>query len=68
MKIFEFYNGEIKERQLLIDVLKIDTNKKYMISFVGGGGKTSLIYELGKELRRAGKKSHSNNYYSYVYA
>jgi probable selenium-dependent hydroxylase accessory protein YqeC len=56
MKIFEFYNGEIKERQLLIDVLKIDTNKKHIISFVGGGGKTSLIYELGNELSRAGKK------------
>lgn len=56
MKIFEFYNGEIKERQLLIDALKIDTNKKNIISFVGGGGKTSLIYELGAELSRAGKK------------
>jgi probable selenium-dependent hydroxylase accessory protein YqeC len=56
MKIFEFYNGEVKERQLLIDALKIETNKKNIISFVGGGGKTSLIYELGKELSRAGKK------------
>ena len=56
MKIFEFYNGEVKEKQLLIDALKIDTNKKNIISFVGGGGKTSLIYELGKELSREGKK------------
>lgn len=56
MKIFEFYNGEVKERQLIIDALKIDTNKKNIISFVGGGGKTSLIYELGKELSREGRK------------
>ncbi|WP_160688130.1 selenium cofactor biosynthesis protein YqeC [Clostridium sp. C2-6-12] len=56
MKIFEFCNGEVKERQLIIDALKIDTNKKHIISFVGGGGKTSLIYELGKELSREGKK------------
>lgn len=56
MKIFEFYDEEIKERQLLIDALKIDTNKKNIISFVGGGGKTSLIYELGEELSRVGKK------------
>lgn len=56
MKIFEFCNGEIKERKLLVDALKIDTNKKNIISFVGGGGKTSLIYELGKELSGAGKK------------
>lgn len=56
MKIFEFYNGEIKERKLLIESLKIDINKKNIISFVGGGGKTSLIYELGNELSKLGKK------------
>ena len=56
MKIFEFYNGEIKERKLLIEALKIDINKKNVISFVGGGGKTSLIYELGNELSKLGKK------------
>ena len=56
MKIFEFCNEEVKERKLLIEALKIDINKKNIISFVGGGGKTSLIYELGRELDRAGKK------------
>lgn len=56
MKIFECINAEIKEQKSLIEALKIDTNKKRIISFVGGGGKTSLIYELGCELSRLGKK------------
>jgi probable selenium-dependent hydroxylase accessory protein YqeC len=56
MKIFEFSNREIKEKELLIEALKIDINKKKIISFVGGGGKTSLIYELGHELSKLGKK------------
>lgn len=56
MKIFELSNAEIKEQKLLIEVLKVDINKKNIISFVGGGGKTSLIYELGSELSKLGKK------------
>lgn len=56
MKIFECSNSEIKEQKLLIEALKIDINKKKIISFVGGGGKTSLIYELGRELSELGKK------------
>ncbi|BCZ44745.1 hypothetical protein psyc5s11_08120 [Clostridium gelidum] len=56
MKVFEFSNGEIKEKKLLIEALKIDITKKNIISFVGGGGKTSLIYELGNELSKLGKK------------
>jgi len=56
MKIFEYINGEIKEEKLLIEALKIDINKKNIISFVGGGGKTSLIYKLGYELGASGKK------------
>lgn len=56
MKVFEFNNTEVKERKLLIEALKIDINKKNIISFVGGGGKTSLIYELGNELSKLGKR------------
>lgn len=56
MKVFECINGEVKEQSLLAEVLRIDTNKKQVISFVGGGGKTSLIYELGKELSKLEKK------------
>lgn len=40
----------------LIQALNIDINKKMIISFVGGGGKTSSIYELGSELSKLGKK------------
>ena len=56
MKIFKLSNRETKEQKLLIEALNIDINKKNIISFVGGGGKTSLIYELGNELRKLGKK------------
>lgn len=56
MKIFEYSNGEIEEQKSLIEALKIDINTKRTISFVGGGGKTSLIYELGNELKKLGKK------------
>ena len=56
MKVFECADGEIKEQESLMKALKIDINKKQVISFVGGGGKTSLIYELGKELSKLGKK------------
>jgi len=56
MKVFECSNQIIKKQEFLIDALKIDTNKQMIISFVGGGGKTSLIYELGSELSKLGKK------------
>lgn len=56
MKVFKLRNGEITEQKLLIEALNIDINKKNIISFVGGGGKTSLIYELGNELSKLGKK------------
>lgn len=56
MKVFKYSNGEIEEQRLLIEALKIDINKKNIISFVGGGGKTSLIYKLGQELKALGKK------------
>lgn len=56
MKVFKLSNGEITEQKLLIEALNIDINKKNIISFVGSGGKTSLIYELGNELSKLGKK------------
>ncbi|WP_297418508.1 selenium cofactor biosynthesis protein YqeC [Clostridium sp.] len=56
MKVFECINGLAKEQNSLIKALKINENKNQIISFVGGGGKTSLIYELGNELSKLGKK------------
>lgn len=40
----------------LYEGLELELDKKYIISFVGGGGKTSSIYELAKELSEKGKK------------
>lgn len=36
--------------------LQLDINKKEIISFVGGGGKTTTIYALAKELIKAKKR------------
>lgn len=40
----------------LYEVLNIDLNKKEVISFVGGGGKTSAMFALAEELKKLGKK------------
>ncbi|SDL10716.1 selenium cofactor biosynthesis protein YqeC [Natronincola ferrireducens] len=36
--------------------INIDLNKREVISFVGGGGKTTTMFKLAEELREAGKK------------
>ncbi|MBW6408731.1 selenium cofactor biosynthesis protein YqeC [Clostridium weizhouense] len=56
MKIFKCENTRVSKAKSLIQVLNIDITKKLIISFVGGGGKTSLIYQLGDELSKLGKK------------
>lgn len=56
MKIFKCENGNLKEKEYIYDALKIITNEKQIISFVGAGGKTSLIYALAKEFASLGKK------------
>ena len=56
MKVFKCVNKDIKNENLLLEALGIDTNKKQIISFVGAGGKTSLIYELGEQISKLGKK------------
>ncbi len=38
------------------EALKLNTNEKEIISFVGGGGKTTTIFKLAKELKSIGKK------------
>lgn len=45
---------ENSNRFSLTDILKIDPTKHRMIAVVGAGGKTTLIYELARELRQAG--------------
>lgn len=45
---------EKKERFSLMDMLEIDPSRHRLIAVVGAGGKTSLIYELARELRQAG--------------
>ncbi len=36
--------------------LKLNPNKREILSFVGGGGKTTTIFTLGEELKYLGKK------------
>lgn len=45
---------EKEERFSLVDILRIDPGKHRLIAVVGAGGKTTLIYELARELRQAG--------------
>ena len=40
----------------LYEVLNIDLSKKEIISFVGGGGKTTTMFSLAQELKALGKK------------
>lgn len=56
MKIIKNKRNQSIIIEYLYDGLGIDLNKKYVISFVGGGGKTTSIYKLADELTRKGKK------------
>jgi len=40
----------------IIEVLNLNKNKKQLISIVGAGGKTTLLYRLSKELRECDKR------------
>lgn len=40
----------------IYDGLRLDIGKKEVLSFVGGGGKTTTIFKLGQELKALGKK------------
>lgn len=56
MRIYSYNYCGLNKYQSLHEVFKINLNKKNIISFVGGGGKTSLIYSLAKELSDMNKK------------
>ena len=56
MKIFNYLNYEVEQKNFLYEALEINIEEKNIISFVGGGGKTTSIYTLAKELSKLGKK------------
>ena len=49
MKIYSYKKGSISYEKNLIQALDIDLEKDKIITLVGAGGKTSTIFELGKE-------------------
>ena len=56
MKIFCYEDNKINKKKYLYESLGININEKNIISFVGGGGKTTSMYTLAIELSSWGKK------------
>lgn len=56
MRIFCYEDNKVNEKKYLYESLGININEKNIISFVGGGGKTTSIYTLANELSNIGKK------------
>ena len=56
MKFFCYEDNKINEKKYLYESLGININKKNIVSFVGGGGKTTSMYTLANELSNLGKK------------
>lgn len=56
MKIFNYNNNKLEKKEYLYEAFSIDINKRNVISFVGAGGKTTLIYNLAEELIKFEKK------------
>ena len=56
MQIYHYKHSCIKKENSLIDALTLDIRKKHAIAFVGGGGKSSIIHQIAKELSCLGKK------------
>ena len=57
MKIYSYKKGNIIEEKNLIRAVDIDLEKDKIITLVGAGGKTSTIFELGKEFSNLNKKT-----------
>lgn len=55
MKVIKSKGNKNINIEYLYKGLEIGLEKKYVISFVGGGGKTTSIYELAKEISKKGK-------------
>ena len=56
MRVCCYKNNNINKKKYLHESLEIDINKKGIISFVGGGGKTTSMYTLANELSSLGKR------------
>ena len=56
MKVFCYEDNKVNQKKYLYESLGININEKNIISFVGGGGKTTSIYTLANELSSLGKK------------
>lgn len=56
MKIYGYGNSSIREEKYLYEALGVNLKEKSIISFVGGGGKTTSVYTLARELSNLGKK------------
>ena len=56
MKVFCYEDNKINKKKYLYESLGINNNEKNIISFVGGGGKTTSMYTLANELSSLGKK------------
>lgn len=56
MRVINCSRNIHSKSEYLYNNLSIDINEKKIISFVGAGGKTTLIYYLAEELKAFGKK------------
>lgn len=57
MRIISFADGECKESKYITTAFSMEHSRNPIISFVGAGGKTTLIKTLAKEYKRAGRKA-----------
>ena len=51
-----FWDGNLIKQNRIMDALEVDFARKCLVCVVGGGGKTSLLYRLGAEAVKSGKK------------
>ncbi|WP_066713747.1 selenium cofactor biosynthesis protein YqeC [Clostridium sp. Marseille-P299] len=57
MHIYQFYKNSYQERSTFIDALSLSFTSNETISFVGGGGKSSIIKKLSQELKALKKRT-----------
>lgn len=56
MRIFEYLSGCLAPRNALYEALELLPFDRNIISLIGGGGKTTVMYELCSEFSRTGVK------------